>query len=110
MYLCFKSGHSPWTPTVVLTAVIYLFDNLREKRSVPLTKWSPTACFKNFVAHWLKMTHLEKEIQPSKYLPIFQYVKASLSRQGPLQSIPLQPFNFNILVVHLLHFTLGKVV
>ena len=32
---------------VVLAVVIFLFDNLREKGSVPLTKQSGTAGFKN---------------------------------------------------------------
>ena len=32
---------------VVLAIVIFLFDNLREKRSVPLTKEPGIACFKN---------------------------------------------------------------
>ena len=32
---------------MVLAAVISVFDNLREKRSVSLTKESGTACFKN---------------------------------------------------------------
>ena len=40
--------HSYWTATVVLAAVIFLFDSLREKRSVPLTKQSGSACFKSF--------------------------------------------------------------
>ena len=32
---------------IVLALVIFLFDSLREKRSVPLTKESGIACFKN---------------------------------------------------------------
>ena len=38
--------HSQQT-AIVLTAVVFLFDSLREKRSVPLTKQSGIACFKN---------------------------------------------------------------
>ena len=32
---------------VVVAIVIFLVENLREKRSVALTKWSGVACFKN---------------------------------------------------------------
>ena len=39
--------YSHWTAIVVLAVVIFLFDNQREKRSVPLTKQSGIACFKN---------------------------------------------------------------
>ena len=47
IYLWFKTGHSSWMAIVVLAVVIFLFDNIREKRSVTLTKWSDIACFKN---------------------------------------------------------------
>ena len=30
-----------------MTIVVLAADNLREKKSVPLTKWSGIACFKN---------------------------------------------------------------
>ena len=39
--------HSHWMAIVVLAVVIFLFDNLREKRSVPLTKQSGIACFQS---------------------------------------------------------------
>ena len=39
--------HSHQT-AIVLVVVIFLFDNLREKRSEPLSKESDTACFTNF--------------------------------------------------------------
>ena len=47
MYLWFKTGHSHRPALVVLAVVIFLFDSLKEKRSVPLTAWSGTACFTN---------------------------------------------------------------
>ena len=43
----FKTEHSHQTAIVVLSVVNFSFDNLREKRSVPVTKWSIIACFKN---------------------------------------------------------------
>ena len=46
--------------TIVLAVVIFLFDNLRQKKSEPLTKWSGVACFKNSVAYLLKFTGLEQ--------------------------------------------------
>ena len=39
--------HSHQKPVVVLAVVTFLFNNLRDKRSVPLTKESGIACFKN---------------------------------------------------------------
>ena len=39
--------HSHRTAITVLAAVIFLFDKLREKRSVPLTKQPGSVCFKN---------------------------------------------------------------
>ena len=36
-----------WTAIVVLAVVIFIFDSLREKRSVPLTKQAGVACLKN---------------------------------------------------------------
>ena len=46
------------TAIVVLPVVILLFDNLREESSVPLTKQSGIACFKNPLAHQLKIADL----------------------------------------------------
>ena len=39
--------HSYQTAIVVWAVVIFSFDNLREKKSVPLTKEAGTACSKN---------------------------------------------------------------
>lgn len=38
--------HSQWMAVAVLVVVLFALDILREKRSVPLTKHSGTACFK----------------------------------------------------------------
>ena len=40
--------HSRPVAIVVWAVVIFLFGNLKEKRSLPLTKWSGTARFKHF--------------------------------------------------------------
>ena len=48
--------HSHQMAIVMLAIVIFLFDNLREKESVPLTKQPGIACLKNLVAQWLKVT------------------------------------------------------
>ena len=50
--------HSHQMAIVVLAVVIFWFDNLREKRSVPLTKQSGIACFQILVAHGLKTAAL----------------------------------------------------
>ena len=39
--------HSHWAAIVVWAVVIFLLDNLVEKRSVELTEQSGAACFKN---------------------------------------------------------------
>ena len=44
--------HSQWTAIVL--AVIFLFDNLREKRFMSLIKLSGTACFKNSCPTWVE--------------------------------------------------------
>ena len=41
---------------VVLSVVIFLLDNQRGKKSVPLTKWSVTACFSWFLLLFLIFT------------------------------------------------------
>ena len=48
------SIHSHRTATVVLAVVIFLFDNLREKGSVPLTKQS-VHVLKILAAHQLEV-------------------------------------------------------
>ena len=52
-YLWFKTGHSQWTAIAVLAVVNFLFDNLKEKRSVPLSSWI-LHILKILVAHLLK--------------------------------------------------------
>ena len=44
--------------------IFFLFDNLREKRSVPLTKQSGTACLKILEAHWSEIAALDCESSP----------------------------------------------
>ena len=46
-YLWFKTGHAQWAAIVVLAVVIFQFDNVREKRLGPLSKYSGIVCFKN---------------------------------------------------------------
>ena len=46
--------HSHWIAMVVLAVVTFKSDNLREKRSVPLTKYSNIAYFKILVVYPLK--------------------------------------------------------
>ena len=53
-------GHSHQMVIVVLAVVIYLFDNLREKRSVPLTS-QVSHVLKILVAHQLKIPDLNYE-------------------------------------------------
>ena len=45
----------------VLAVVIFLFDNLREKRSVLLTKSSRIACFKNSCSTPVEKSYLKSE-------------------------------------------------
>ena len=58
--------HSHQRATAVLAIVIVLFDNLREKRSVPLTTQSGIVCFKNSCALWLKFTGLKGSELPTE--------------------------------------------
>ena len=53
--------HSHRTAIVVLAVVISLFDNLREKRSVPLTGQGLDV-LKTLAAHWLKIAAWEKTV------------------------------------------------
>ena len=48
--------HSQQTAAVVLAIVIFVFDKVRAKRSVLLTKQSGISCFKNLVAHQSQIT------------------------------------------------------
>ena len=66
--------HSHHTAIIVCATVIFLFDNLREKRLVPLTKQSGIACFKNsLVSEESNSTQnfkaLLKSSMPHKNLP-----------------------------------------
>ena len=47
---------------VVLAVLIFLFDNLREKRSICLTKWLGLHVLKILVAYKLKIAGLVEEI------------------------------------------------
>ena len=40
--------HSHWVAIVVLAVIIFIFDDLRQKKSMFLAKESGITCFKNF--------------------------------------------------------------
>ena len=58
--------HSHWMPIGVLAVVIFYFDNLREKMSVPLTKKSGITCFKDSHSTPVKKS-LDYEVLLSQY-------------------------------------------
>ena len=59
--------HSHQTAIVVLTAVIFSFDNLREKRLQPSTSQSRTACLKNsYSTQRLKITNVVTSPRPQQ--------------------------------------------
>ena len=65
----------------MLAVVIFLFDNLREKRSVPLTS-QVSHILKILVAHQLKITGLEC---------FACYLAPKLSLKGQLNTLDLYP-------------------
>ena len=59
--------HAHQTAIVVLTAVIFSFDNLREKRLQPSTSQSRTACLKNsYSTQRLKITNVVTSPRPQQ--------------------------------------------
>lgn len=50
--------YSHQTAVVVLGVVIFLFENLRDKRSVPLINSQALHMLKILAVHWLKITRL----------------------------------------------------
>lgn len=51
----------------MLPVVVFEFDNLREERSVPLTKQSGSACLKCFEARRLDISELERQVFTLKH-------------------------------------------
>lgn len=67
--------HSHWTAVVVLAVIIFSFDNIRQKRPVPLTTESGIAGLKNSAACRLDIAGLDRP-------GVRQF---QVSSEGPLQ-------------------------
>ena len=61
MYLWLKTGYSRWMAVAVLAVVIFLFNNLIEKKSVPLTS-QVLHVLKILATHQWKITGLDERL------------------------------------------------
>ena len=101
LYLQFKTGHSHQTAIVVWAVIIFFIWQSKGKRSVPLTKQSVIACFKNSCSTtvenpWLKgQENLASEMLSNSERSLINYLNQLQVElgHGPKSGEPQSPLH-----------------